>query len=151
VLRRDHEPGAAIGACLAFLGIAVYLATNTVLPMVSLSDQYAASTTDAQRVLFVGAGHAVLAVGGVGTGAYMAFLLMGAGGLTLSVIMLRTRVFNRATGYMGMLANAATLIYCVAPLVVPSTGLFFLWVSGLLFLIWMIQAGWRLLSITRDS
>ena len=45
-LRRDHESSMAVAACLAFLGIAVYLATSTVLPMTSLSDQYAAATTD---------------------------------------------------------------------------------------------------------
>jgi hypothetical protein len=81
----------------------------------------------------------------------MAFVLMSAGGLTLSVVMLRTRVFNRAAAYTGILANAATLIYCAASLVMPFVGLLFLWLSGLLFLIWMIVAGWRLLSITRES
>jgi hypothetical protein len=151
VLRRDHESSAAIGACLAFLGIAVYLATSTVLPMVSLSDRYSAAATDAQRALFVAAGHAVLAVGGIGTGAYMAFLLMGVAGLTFSVVMLRTRVFHRAVAYMGILANVATLAYYVAWLAVPSLTLLFLWVSGLLFLIWMILIGYRLLSITREG
>jgi hypothetical protein len=146
VLRRDHESSAAIGACLAFLGIAVYLATSTVVPMVSLSDRYAAAATDAQKALFLAAGHAVLAVGGVGTGAYMAFLLMGASGLVFSVVMLRTSVFNRVAAYMGILANVATLAYYVASLAVPAMSLFLLWVSGLLFLIWMILVGYRLLN-----
>jgi hypothetical protein len=90
-------------------------------------------------------------VGGIGTGAYMAFLLMGVAGLTFSVVMLRTRVFHRAVAYMGILANVATLAYYVAWLAVPSLTLLFLWVSGLLFLIWMILIGYRLLSITREG
>lgn len=147
-LRRDHESSMAIAALLAFLGIAVYLATSTVLPMVSLSDQYAAATTDAQRMLLVAAGHAVLAVGGVGTGAYMAFLLIGIAGLVISVVMLQTRTFSRVVAYVGIVANVATLAYYVAPLVAPSTALFFLWISGLLFLIWMILVGYRLLTYT---
>lgn len=145
-LRRGHTTSMAVAAALAFLGIAVYLATSTVVPMVSLSDQYAAATTDAKRSLLVAAGHAVLAVGGVGTGAYMSFLLMGVAGLVISVVMLRTSIFSRAAAYVGILANVATLAYYVVPLVAPSAGVLFLWISGLLFLIWMILVGHRLVT-----
>ena len=145
-LRRGHTTSMAVAAALAFLGIAVYLATSTVVPMVSLSDQYAAATTDPKRSLLVAAGHAVLAVGGVGTGAYMSFLLMGVAGLVISVVMLRTSIFSRAAAYVGILANVAMLAYYVVPLVAPSAGVLFLWISGLLFLIWMILVGYRLVT-----
>lgn len=146
-LRKGNESSMAIAGGLAFLGIAVYLATNTVVPMTVLSDQYAAVTTDAQRALFVAAGHAVLATGGVGTGAYMAFLLMGSGGLVISVVMLRTNIFGRVVACLGILANAATLAYYVATPVAPSTSVFLLWGSGLLSLAWMMPVGWRLIRL----
>jgi hypothetical protein len=150
-LRRDHESSMAVAGVLAFLGIAVYLATTTVFPMLSLSDQYAAATTDAQRSQLVAAGHAVLATGSVGTGAYMAFLLIGVAGLVISLVMLRTSIFSRVVVYAGILANVATLAYYVVPLVAPTAALFFLWTSGLLFLIWMILVGSRLLTYTPSS
>lgn len=150
-LRRDHEPSMAVAGVLAFLGIAVYLATTTVFPMLSLSDQYAAAATDAQKASLEAAGHAVLAIGGVGTGAYMAFLLMGVAGLVISVIMLQTSVFSRFAAYSGIVANVATLAYYVVPLVAPAAALFFLWISGLLFLIWMILVGYRLLTYAPSS
>jgi hypothetical protein len=150
-LRRDHESSMAVAGALAFLGIAVYLATSTVFPMLSLGEQYAAAATDAQRSLLVAAGHAVLAVGGVGTGAYMAFLLIGIAGLMISMIMLRTSIFGRAVAYSGIVANVATLAYYVVPLVAPSATVFFLWISGLLFLTWMILVGYRLLTYTPSS
>ncbi len=143
-LRRGYESWMAIAAALALLGIAVYLATNTVVPMDSLSVQYAAATTDAQRALLLAAGQAVLAVGGVGIGAYMAFLLMGMAGLTISVVMLRTRIFSRTAAHAGILANVVTLAYYAGMLAAPSMSVFLIWGSGLLYLIWMILAGLRL-------
>ena len=146
-LRRDHESSVTIAGSLAIMGIAVYLATNTVFPMMTLSDQYAAATTDAQKALFAAAGHAVLAIGGVGTGAYMAFLLMGVGGLVLSIVMFRTRMFARAIAWTGIVANVATLIYCGTSVLAPAVSVFFVWASGLLFLAWMIPVGSRLLRL----
>lgn len=148
VLRRGHESSMATAASLAFLGIAVYLATNTVFPMESLSAQYAAATTDSHRAQLQAAGQAVLAVGGVGTGAYMAFLLMGVAGVMISVVMLRTNLFSRTVAYLGILASVATLAYCVGSWVAPSVSVVFLWVSGLLFLIWMLLVGLRLYRLS---
>ncbi len=34
----------------------------------------------------------------------------------------------------------------MVPLVTPCAGVFFLWISGLLFLIWMILAGYKLVT-----
>jgi len=150
-LRRNHESSMAVAGALAFLGIAVYLATTTVFPVLSLSDQYETATTDAQRSQLVAAGHAVLSIGGIGTGAYMAFLLMGIAGLMISVVMLRTSIFSRFAAYSGIVANVATLAYYAVPLVAPSAALIFLWISGLLFLIWMILAGYRLLTYAPSS
>jgi len=141
----------AVAGALTFLGIAVYLTSTTVFPMLSLSDQYAAAATDAQKVSLAAAGHAVLAIGGIGTGAYMAFLLMGIAGLVISVVMLRTSIFSRVVAYSGIVANVATLAYYVVPLVAPSAALFFLWISGLLFLTWMILVGYRLLTYAPSS
>ena len=83
-------------------------------------------------------------MGGVGTGAYMAFLLMGVAGLMISLVMLRTSIFGRVVAYLGIFANVATLVYYAASLVAPSLSVFILWVSGLLFVIWMILVGHRL-------
>ena len=95
------------------------------------------------------AGYAVLAVGGVGTGAYMAFLLIGIAGLVTSVVMLRAISFSRVVAYSGILANLSTLAYHVGSLGAPSMSVFLLWISGLLFLIWMVLVGRGLLTCAR--
>ena len=46
-LRRANGSYMAIATILGFVGIAVYFASNTAFSMLSLSDQYAAATTDA--------------------------------------------------------------------------------------------------------
>jgi hypothetical protein len=52
----------ALAATFGFVGIAVYFASNQAFSMLSLSDQYAAATTDAQRSMLLSAGEALLAI-----------------------------------------------------------------------------------------
>ena len=90
-LRRASASFMAIALTLSLVGIAVYLATETAFSMLSLSSQYAAATTDAQRSLFEAAGQAMLAEQvGAGTGTYMAFVLIGVAGLIIATVMLRS-------------------------------------------------------------
>ena len=65
-LRRPNKSYMAIATTLGFIGITVYFASNTAFSILSLSDQYAATTTDAQRSMFLAAGQAVLAINNSG-------------------------------------------------------------------------------------
>jgi hypothetical protein len=73
--RRASPSAMTIAAALGFVGIAVYLASNQALTMLSLSNQYAAATTDTQRSLLLAAGQVTLAIhhnaGYEGTGIYL--------------------------------------------------------------------------------
>jgi len=51
----------AIAMTFALLGVGIFFATNNPFSMLSLSDQYAAATTNAQRSTILAAGQAVLA------------------------------------------------------------------------------------------
>lgn len=62
VLRRTSESFMAIALMLGVLGIAAYTASHTAFEMLSLSNQYAAATTEAQRAILLGAGQAMLAI-----------------------------------------------------------------------------------------
>ena len=59
-LRRTSPSFMAIALTLGLGGIVTYFASSTAFNMLSLSDQYAAATTDAQRSLFLAAGQATL-------------------------------------------------------------------------------------------
>jgi hypothetical protein len=161
VLRRVNKSYIAIATALGFLGIAVYLASNTAFSMLSLSEQYAAATTDAQRTTLLAAGRALLAINRFsspgaqpGAGGYMSLLLIAAAGMMTSVLMLRSAVFSRVTAYAGILASALDLAYCIAFAFVPGVdsellAVCFIPAAGLLWVIWHIMVGWRLYQLGR--
>jgi hypothetical protein len=148
-LRRANRSYMAIAALLGFTGIAVYFASNTAFSMLSLSDQYAAATTDAQRSMFLAAGQAVLAINQPvapyqGTGIYVSILLQAVAGLIISVVMLRNKIFSKVTAYVGILANVFDLVYCITFAFVPGIDVYLLSAAGLFLCIWHILIGLRL-------
>ncbi len=163
VLRRVNKSYMAIAMLLAFLGIAVYFASNTALSMLSLSDQYAASTTDAQRTMLLSSGEALLTINRFtcpgahpGSGGYMSLLLIAAAGMVTSIVMLRSNVFNRTAAYVGILASAFDLAYCISYVFMPSVdsellSIIFMPVAGLLLMIWHIMVGWRLYQLSKNT
>jgi hypothetical protein len=151
-LRRANESYMALATTLAIIGIAVFLATNNPFSMLSLSDQYAAATTDAQRSVFLAAGQAILAntsqraVGGFNIG----LLLVSVAGLIVSAVMLRSNIFSKVTAYVGILANAISLAEYFRLAFAPAAVLLLLIIataSGLLLLIWYILIARRLFQL----
>jgi hypothetical protein len=163
VLRRTNKSYMAIATILSFLGIAVYFASNTALSMLSLSEQYAAATTDTQRTILLAAGEAMLAINRFsspgahpGTGGYVSLFLIAIAGMITSVVMLRSDVFNRATAYVGILASAFDLAYCIAFAFMPTVdsellAVIFIPAAGLFLMIWHIMVGWRLYQLGKDT
>jgi len=159
VLRPANRSAVTIAAALGFLGIAVYLASNTALSMLSLSNQYAAATSEAQRAGLLGAGEAMLAInrfasaGAPGSAGYLSLLLVAAAGLITSLVMLRSHAFTRATAYVGIVAAALALAYCMAYLFLPGVEMlpvFSIPAAGLLLMVWHILIGWRLLRLAKE-
>ena len=153
-LRRANESYMALATTLAIIGIAVFLATNNPCSMLSLSDQYTAATTDAQRSQVLAAGQAMLANTNrrAVEGFNMGLLLVSVAGLIVSVVMLRSNIFSKVTAYVGILTNALSLadyfrLAFVLAAVLPL--LFLAIASGLLLLIWYILIARRLFQIGR--
>jgi len=124
-LRRANRSAMVIATAFGFVGIAVYFASNQVFSMLTLSDQYAAATTDAQRSMFLAAGEAMLAIynpGAIyqGTGIYVSLFLVLLAGLIISIVMLRSTIFSKATAYAGILANVFGLGYFIALAFAPA-------------------------------
>ena len=161
VLRRVNKSFMTIAASLVFLGIAVYFASNTAFNMLSLSDQYATATTDTQRIQLLSAGEAMLAINRFsnpdahpGTGGYMSLLLIAIAGMMTSFVMLKSDMFSRVTAYVGILASAFDLAYCIAFVFVSSVdsellAVIFIPVAGLFLMIWHIMVGWKLYRLEK--
>jgi hypothetical protein len=133
---------------LAFLGIAVYLASNTIFALLSLSSQYAAATTDAQRSMFLTAGQALLAID-QGSGVDVGLFLFLVAVLMTSVMMLRSGIFGRATAYAGILAGVVAVAYYISSAFTPLA-IFILEAGGLFFVVWVVLVGRRLFQLGQD-
>lgn len=113
-LRRTRESLVTVALIAELVGLAVYFASNTAFSMLTLSQQYAAATTDADRTLFMAAGQAMLALY-TGTAFNVSYLLSGVAALLMAVAMLRSGIFGRATAYVG-------ITYAVLQVVPPTAG-----------------------------
>ena len=151
-LRRNHRSAMTIAIAFGLVGIADYFASNQAFSMLSLSNQYVAATTDVQRTMLLAAGEALLAINNPGsiyqgTGIHMSLLLVLLAGLIISIVMLRGSVFNKATAYMGILANLFALGYFIALIFAPTIYAWPVVISAPFRVIWYILIAWRLFQL----
>ena len=148
--RRVNQAQAALAVILLCMGATIYIANNTAFPMLTLSGRYAAATTDAQRSLIEAAGAATLAREDLTAGAFLGFFFVEVAGILMSVIMLRGRVFGRATALAGLAGEACLLIFNVCAAFVPAfyDAAMVLGVGGgLLSMAWFILIARRLFQM----
>jgi hypothetical protein len=151
-IRRANESYAALALALAITGIAVFLATNNPFSMLSLSNQYAAATTDTQKDLYLAAGQAILANTNQRAveGFNMGFFLLSTAGVIISIVMLRSKIFSKVIAYVGILTFAISLVDYIRVVFMPSISLLLLIiavVSGLLIPTWLVLIARRLFQL----
>lgn len=117
-LHTVNKSAMVIATACSFVSITIYFATNQAFSMLTLSHRYAAATTVEQQAAFQAAGEALLASYNPlaieqGTGFYASYLLILLAGLIVSIVMLRSTTFNKATAYTGILANGIGLGYFI--------------------------------------
>ena len=153
VLREVNKSGMAIAVTLALLGIAIFFATNNPFSMLSLSRQFTAATTDANRSALLAAGEALLVntnqrvVGGFNIGLF----LVSAAGLIVSSVMLRAASFRRSTAYIGILAFGFSLADYLRQAITSSVSITLLLIlpGAFLLVIWFLLVGRRLWQLGR--
>jgi hypothetical protein len=131
-LRRTSESLMAIATALYFVAIAAYLASNTAFEMLSLSDQYAAATTDAQRSVYLAAGQAMLATF-EGTAFQVSYVLASVAGIVIGAVMLRGDIFSRVAAYALILGDVIGL-----GLYVPKIGIYLSVISVPVLWVWYV-------------
>jgi hypothetical protein len=149
-----NRPYATLAFITALLGIGIFYATNRAFPMLALSQQYAAAETDAQRTIIEAAGQAMLSVGQSHTaGTFLAFFFTEAAGVMMSVVMLRSGIFNKVSAYTGMLGFGILLIFeflssFVSGLSTPTMALAMF--GGLLSMAWYLLTAQGLFRLGRN-
>lgn len=145
-LRRASPSFMAIALALGLVGIAAYFASNTAFEMLSLSNQYAAATTDAQRSQLLAAGQAMLAIY-QGTAFNVYYVLNAVATLIIAVVMLRSTLFSKVTASVGLVTG----VLMVIPSTVGTIGLYFALMSLVPFAIWCILIARRLFQLAQGG
>ena len=155
VLKRTDRGFMILALTLGFLGIALYIASNPAFPMLALSNQYAAATIDAQRFMILNAGETVMATKNpVSLGQNLAFGLFHAAGMIISVVMLRSGIFGRATAVLGILFNGFGLGFPLGIALVPGNQFIpgAAWVVAVIFwVLWYIRIALTLRRLGLDT
>ncbi|HSM24109.1 MAG TPA: hypothetical protein VK856_04540 [Anaerolineaceae bacterium] len=152
-----------IALVLGLLGVAVYLSSNTAISILSLSNQYAISSSETQREILLPAATALLSLNRFsspgafpGSGGYVSMFLIAIAGLIFSVTLLKNSHFGRWSAFMGIIANSLDLMYCLvfpfSPITVhEKLALFFIPAAGFFLMVWHILVGLRLIHIARKT
>ena len=145
------RPYAALAALFTMLGVAVFYATNRAFAMLDLSNRYAAAGTEAQRAAIEAAGLAMLAVGQSHTpGTFLAFFLLEAAGVIMSLVMLHSGIFSKATAVAGLLGFGMLLLFEFTSSFVLGLGnvtMILAMLGGLLTMVWYILIARRLFKL----
>jgi hypothetical protein len=141
----------ALAMIISFTGVAVFLATNRAFSMLELSGQYTQATSDAQRSMFAAAGQAMLSVGrSHSPGTFISFFFGELAGVFMSVVMLRGKIFNKATALTGIIGFTLLSIFEACTSFIPvlnKVAMIFAIGGGLLNIIWLILLGRRLFQL----
>lgn len=102
-LRRTNETAMTVVLALGLVA-AAYFASNTAVNLLTLSQQYAAATTETQRTMYLAAGESMLAIY-TGTAFHVFYILGAVVGTAIGIVMWRSDLFRRATASMAILVN----------------------------------------------
>jgi hypothetical protein len=154
--RKLHlQPYAALATIVSFLGVGVFFATNRAFPMLTLSQQYAAATNDAQRAALEAAGEAMLSVGAShSSGTFFAFFFAELAAIIISIVMLRGEVFGKVASYAGMLGFGILLILEFPTAFgggLSDVTIIFFMLAGLFSLAWSVLIAWKLFQLGKSD
>ena len=130
-----------IAVVFGIAGIAAYFASNTAFEMLSLSNQYAAATTEAQRASLLTAGQVMLERY-KGTAFDIYYVLNTIVLFIFFPVMLRSKLFGKTTAYFGLAAGVLMLV----PSSAGTLGLYFSLASLVPWAVWLVLVGRKLLQ-----
>ena len=129
-LEQVNRSYALVALAVGLIAVVLLIPSRPLVEMLSLSAQYANATTEAAKAQYLATGDALLATFN-GTGWFMNTLLGGISLLVSSILMLRGRIYSKATAIVGIITNAV-----VCGFFIPGLGTFLLFLSLPGYMIW---------------
>jgi hypothetical protein len=151
-LRQGNPSLLLVAAFFAFLGIAVFVSARAelVTAAISLSDQYAAATTEAQRSQLLAAWQAIGSITRA-TPETIGFLFIALGSLIISVMMRHSDAFGKGVAILGILGFILTVANDLSIVTNLSAAAILLPINGLIWLIWWGLVSFKLLRLGRST
>ena len=147
-LKKTDPALVTISAISAFAGVTLFLATPSVFSYLYLSDKFAIATSEIQKNQILAAGESILASDmWHGTGAKIGGLLLQTGALIVSIVMLKTNIFNRFTAMTGIVTHGLDLLHIIIGFFLPALGNILMFIAGPLYLLWFPLVGVRLFKL----
>ena len=155
-LRSVNKSLMLIAISIGLIGVAVYLASNQAWEMFSLSEQYAAATSDVQRSILLTAGDVLLVTNHPeapyqATGIYVGLFLVLSAGLLISIVMLQSDIFGKAVAVCGILANGLALLGFIALAFGPTVSWIPPTLSAPFRMIWYVLIAIKLFKLAKSE
>jgi hypothetical protein len=145
LLRRVNRSWTALYLILSLIGVMCFIIARPAFEMLYLSNGYAAAGTNAERAIFLAAGEAKLSAFH-GTAFHISYILGSISGLIISLVMLRTNLFSKATSYVRIASSAFDF-----GLYVPVIGVYIAVFSVLFLSVWNIMIARRLFQFAKET
>jgi hypothetical protein len=144
-LKPVNESYALIALVLGILADILIIPARPIYEMFTLSGLYAGATSEAARSQYLAAGEALVATFN-GTAWFTNTLLGGISLLISSWLMLRGKVFSKATAWVGIVTNGAVCLFFI-----PGIGKVFLLLSLLGYMVWYVQLARRFFQLAKEG
>lgn len=145
LLKKVNKPLATVGLVTAVISITLYVVSREGLfSMMSLSGQYFAAATEAEKTSIATIGQAMLTIYN-GTCFDVSYVLGGIAIVIFSVIMIKGNIFSKATGWMGLIMGILMLV----PPTAGKTGFVMSFLSLLPLMVWLIMIAMRFFKLGR--
>ena len=151
-LKNDHKLIAQIALFCVLAGVTIFIAGLNLVSILILNDKYQLATSPGMKQQLLAACEGMLAGDmWINTGAIIRGILIESGAIIFSFIMLKTLIFNKITGWVGLLTHGFDLLSIITGIFYQPVKELFTMVAGPLYIVWFILIGIRLFQLGRKE
>lgn len=149
-LKKDHEIVSKIALFCTLAGVTIFIAGINLASIIRISDKYHITSSPEMKQQLLAACEGMLASDmWINTGAIIRGILIESGAIIFSILMLKTLIFNKSTGWIGVITHGFDLSSIIAGLFYPPVKDIFTMVAGPLYIVWFILIGIRLFQLSK--
>jgi|GEM_PF-812603 len=151
-LKTEHELLAKMALFCTLAGVTIFIAGVNLVSILIVSDKYHMTASPVVRQQLLAACEGMLASDmWINTGAIIRGILIETGAIIFSILMLKTLIFNKFTGWIGIITHGFDLSSIFIGLFYPPIKEIFTMVAGPLYIVWFILIGIRLFKLARSN